>query len=158
MHPSSLLRFWNQLHTINRFTRSSQSLAPIDKGWNLKGHGTVRLSSPSRTLLVFYEKGVWEGRGIQFSNTYRWTLDENNQRISLEHLRFGPCQPVFLLHLVLEKNNLLQAAEPHRCDKDLYCATLPWSPDSICLNWNVTGPEKNETIRCCYTTDYFLNF
>ena len=87
---------------------------------------------------------------IGFSNTFRWTLDRSAGMISLEHLRHGPEQPVFLFHITPTGDHILASVESHFCEEDVYLATVPWDRHSIRLNWRVIGPKKNEEMECCY--------
>ena len=149
-----LLGFWDRLKTVKQFTRLAQSRASDEKSWNGKGKGEVLVSKLKDSVLVFHERGSWhvkEGSDISFSNTFRWTLDRSAGMISLEHLRLGPDQPVFLFHLIPTDNNLLASVDGHFCAEDVYLATIPWDRHSIRLNWRVIGPKKNEELEYTYT-------
>ena len=149
-----LISFWDRLKTVKQFTRLSQSRSKDENGWNGKGKGEVLVSKPTDTTLVFHERGSWllrQGPDISFSNTFRWTLDRSAGMISLEHLRLGPDQPVFLFHLTPTGNNLLASVDSHLCEEDVYLATVPWDRHSIRLNWRVIGPNKNEEMEYSYT-------
>jgi hypothetical protein len=146
--------FWEKLQTIKQFTRFAQSRSREENGWNGRGKGEVLISKQSETILVFHERGAWQtkqGQEIHFSNTFRWTLDRNVGMISLEHLRLGPDQPVFLFHLTPTSNHFLASVDSHLCEEDVYLATVPWDRHSIRLNWRVIGPKKNEEMQYCYT-------
>ena len=150
-HLSEFSAFWEQLKTVKEFTRLVQSRQ--ENGWNGKGRGEVLVVQPVENVLVFHEKGSWQaqqGQMINFSNTFRWTLDRDAGMISLEHLRHGPDQPVFLFYLVLARNHLLKPLNSHLCGEDVYLATVPWDRQSIRLKWRVIGPKKNEEMECCY--------
>ncbi len=149
-----LLAFWEKLKTVKQFTRLAQSKSTDENGWNGKGKGEVLVSEPTDTTLVFHERGSWQvklGQNIDFSNTFRWTLDRSSGMISLEHLRQGPDHPVFLFHLIPTGNNLLSSVDSHLCEEDVYLATAPWDHYSIRLNWRVIGPKKNVEMEYCYT-------
>ena len=147
-----LLSFWDRLKQVKHFVRTSQSKE--EHGWNGKGKGDVLVTKSSDTTLIFHERGSWQvhsGKDISFSNTFRWTLDRSAGVISLEHLRLGPDQPVFLFHLTPTHSHLLASVDAHLCEEDVYLATVPWDKHSIRLNWRVIGPKKNEEMEYCYT-------
>jgi len=148
-----LLSFWERLKEVKQFTRESQSRTKEEKGWNGKGKGEVIVQSPTSSILIFHERGSWQvqhGKDISFSNTFRWTLDLNSGMISLEHLRLGADQPVFLFHLTPASSHLLISLDSHLCEEDVYLATVPWDKHTIRLNWRVIGPKKNEEMQYCY--------
>ena len=148
-----LISFWERLKTVKHFTRFAQSRIKDEKGWNGKGKGEVVVTRPSDSILIFQERGTWkfqEGQDIDFSNVFRWILDRNAGMISLEHLRFGPDNPVFLFYLAPTGNNILASVESHLCEEDVYNAQVPWDRSTIRLNWRVIGPKKNEELEYCY--------
>lgn len=148
-----LLSFWDRLQSIKQFTRLAKSRSLEENGWNGQGKGDVLVSKPADSTLLFYERGTWQGKQGQdmtFSNTFRWTLDRSAAMISLEHLRHGKDQPVFLFHLIPTSNNLLASLDSHYCEEDVYLATVPWDRHSIRLNWRVIGPKKNEEMEYSY--------
>ena len=145
------LAFWEKLKTVRQCTYHVQSHFLVKKRWN--GQGKVVISQPSPTMVIFHERGSWQvapAKNINFTNTFRWTLDPNKDLISLEHLRFGPDRPIFLFHLTPTANNLLVSVDAHRCQEDTYAATVHWDHHSIRLNWRVIGPKKNEELEYCY--------
>ena len=120
--------------------------------WKRAGRVAL-ITKPVENVLIFHERGAWrikKGQDISFSNTFRWMFDCDAGMISLEHLRHGPDQPVFLLYLTPNSNHLLASIDSHLCEEDVYLATVPWDRHSIRLNWRVIGPKKNEEIECCY--------
>ena len=148
-----LISFWERHKSVKQFTRHAQSRSKDENGWDGKGKGEVLVSKPSDNILVFHERGSWQvklAQDIEFSNTFRWTLDRSVGMISLEHLRLGPDKPVFLFHLIPTSNNLLASVDSHLCEEDVYLATVPWDLYSIRLNWRVIGPKKNEEMAYCY--------
>lgn len=148
-----LISFWERLKGVKQFTRLAQSRSKDENGWNGKGKGEVLVNKPMDAILVFHERGSWQvrqGQDISFSNAFRWTLDRDVGMISLEHLRHGPDQPVFLFHLIPTGNNFLASVDSHLCEEDVYLATVSWDRHSIRLNWRVIGPKKNEEMECCY--------
>lgn len=149
-----LIDFWEKLCKVTRFTRLARSRTKEEKGWNGKGRGEVVVTKTSDTTLLFHERGAWQvnqGEDISFSNIFRWTIDRNAGVISLEHLRHGVDQPVFLFHLTPTSNRILASVDSHLCAEDVYLATAPWDRYSIRLNWRVIGPKKNDEMEYCYT-------
>lgn len=148
-----LLAFWEKLKMVKHFTRLASSRSRTDPQWQGKGRGDVLVAQQSHTVLVFHERGSWEvpeGSNIDFSNTFRWTIDHTTCMLSLEHLRLGADNPVFLFHLAPSAKNVLSSVESHLCEEDAYMATVPWDNYSIQLNWRVIGPKKNEEMQSCY--------
>ncbi len=81
---------------------------------------------------MFYERGAWQGEqeeNINFSHSFRWTID---RRAAL----------IFLEHLATIGNDLLASIAPHVYAKDVYQVTVPWDRHSIRLNWRVIAPKK----------------
>lgn len=146
----SILAFWEKLKTIKQFTKQSHSRLAGENGWNRKGGGKVLVSSPSDAQILFHERGSWNEQNIGFSNTFRWTLDRLSTMISLEHLRHGPDQPVFLFHLIPSKGGSLISLDSHLCEEDVYLAAVTWNNSRISLNWRVIGPHKNEEMQYTY--------
>lgn len=150
----SLLHFWERLQNVQQFTRHTKSASQQGNGWDGKGQGEVLINRVDEKTLVFHERGFWQmkqGQDISFSNVFRWTLDREAGMISLEHLRHGSDQPVFLFHLAPAGNQLLASVESHLCEEDAYLATVPWDQYGIRLNWRVIGPKKNEEMEYCYS-------
>lgn len=147
----ALFSFWKKLKTVKQFTRHTQS--KDENGWNGRGLGEVLVTTPNENMIVFHERGSWQiqGQDMNFSNTFRWTLDRKAALIALEHLRLGPEHPVFLFYLTPTTKHLLVSVDSHHCEQDVYLATLPWDQYSIRLNWRVIGPKKNEKMECTYT-------
>lgn len=103
--------------------------------------------------LLFTEKGSWktaEGKEINFSNVFRWTYDRIAEVISLEHLRFGANNPVFLFHLAPSSQRSLDSIGSHLCGSDSYFGQILCDRNSLRLNWRVVGPRKNEELSCIY--------
>lgn len=149
---SLLIAFWERLKQVKQFVRIVASRH--ENGWNGDGRGAVFVSQPTGTILIFHERGSWHtklGQDINFSNTWRWTIDRSAGVITLEHLRLGPNQPVFLCQLRPLHVHLLAAIAPHVCAADIYMATVHWNHHSICLNWRIIGLQKNEELESCYT-------
>jgi hypothetical protein len=148
---SCLLAFWQRLKMVKRFTRTAFSRTQELKGWNERGQGTVAVREESSFSLLFHERGSWQSnQNIEFSNVFRWSLDLRSGLISLEHLRHGPLEPVFLLFLVAAGPNLLVSSGSHVCEEDIYIAQAPWDEYTIRLNWRVIGPHKNEEMEYGY--------
>lgn len=147
-----LLAFWDRLKATKHLALHAKSKSK-EGGWNGRGKGDVLLTKESESVLIFNERGSWlvrQSQEIQFSNTFRWTLDRGAGMISLEHLRLGANNPVFLFHLIPTGNNLLASVDSHLCEEDTYLAQVLWDLQSIRLTWRVIGPQKNEEMEYHY--------
>jgi hypothetical protein len=148
-----LLNFWERLKVAKDLTLHAHSRSKNETGWNGKGKGNILITIESATILTYHEKGSWQGeqnQNMTFSNTFRWTLDRSAGMISLEHLRLGPNNPVFLFHLTPTGNGKLASVDSHICEEDVYLAQVAWDLHSIRLSWRVIGPKKNEEMEYYY--------
>ena len=148
MNP--LTEFWQRLLAVRTLHFESQSRTGT--GWNGIGSGQVEVTSPSNGVLLWRETGSWRqngGREIRFFNTFRWTQNHDG-RITLEHLRFGEQQPVFLFQLAPATPSEWRDVDPHLCRQDNYSASLHIELDSLKLSWTVYGPTRDESIEYIY--------
>lgn len=149
-HVEVVRTFWDILSDVKKLTFNAKSKE--ESGWNGRGNGEVTVTKESANVLLFQEKGSWNNKHrqeIDFSNTFRWTLDPSGNAISLEHLRFGSSRPVFLFQLAPIGRNALSSIDSHLCGGDVYFGQVLLDQRSLRLNWRVIGPKKNEEI------DYF---
>jgi Family of unknown function (DUF6314) len=142
---------WSTLQQVRllRFDANSQATT----GWNGTGSGSVVVSEDVSGILVFSESGTWQPRGqdqrsIRFTNTFRWSALES--RIRLEHLRFGPANPVVLFDLVENEKGEWNEDSPHQCSEDCYTARLTINGNELLIAWSVNGPKKRESIAYTY--------
>lgn len=150
----TLVTCWERLSSVTHLTFTAKTKSKDEKGWNGRGKGEVIVTKENDSTLIFTEKGTWEGKDgklIDFSNTFRWKYDKNALMISLEHLRRGPNNPVFLFHLAPSDSNTLSSVDSHLCEGDVYFGQIFFDRHSLRLNWRVIGPKKNEEI------DYYYN-
>ncbi len=120
---------WNRLRSVRELTFEARSQAATETGWNGSGSGTVEVEAGGSGIMIFHERGTWTQDGARqtsFSNVFRWTADNDHRAIRLEHLRFGPDQPVYLFDLVPTADGVLESSEPHVCQKDLYAARMEY--------------------------------
>ena len=152
MAPDPLTLIWQRLAQVHSL--HSQSRSQLQTGWNGQGEGRVPVESPSANTLIFNEDGHWQNdHGIRFPfrNIYRWTLHtQPTSCIALEHLRFGPEKPVFLIDLVPDGPHRLHAITPHLCGDDRYNATLALIDDTLHFEWIIKGPAKDEHLLYIY--------
>lgn len=149
-----LFGFWKKLSEVKQLTFHAKSKSKHEQGWNGKGKGEVIVTQESDNVLIFSEKGSWQGKQgeeISFSNVFRWTLDRFAGMISLEHLRRGLTHPVFLLHLAPTSKQTLSSVDSHLCAEDTYYGQMHLERYSIRLNWRVIGPRKNEEMDYYYS-------
>lgn len=148
-----LLSFWDKLAGVKQLTFNAKTKSKKESGWNGKGRGEVIVTKEGNSM-IFHEKGTWKDDGekeIGFSNTFRWSLDLQAGMISLEHLRRGLGNPVFLFHLAPTGNNTLTSIDSHLCDGDMYFGQIFCDQYGLKLNWRVIGPKKNEEIEYFYS-------
>jgi hypothetical protein len=122
-------------------------------GWEGEGIGTVKTVWENDHSLLFFEEGRFtnsNNKSMKCSNIYRWAFDENNDKIGLQHLRFGIDKPVFLFDLIFQSETQLISACPHLCSKDLYQAKMSLQENIISLEWLIEKPNSSNTIAYQY--------
>ena len=150
-----LRKVWNRLMKVTHLKFHAKTKLKEEGGWNGKGKGEVIIKHEKESVLVFHEKGSWQGREyeeVNFTNVFRWTLDLDTLMLSLEHLRRGLQHPVFLFHLSPTSHNVLTSVDSHSCGEDVYFGRIVYDHQCLRLNWRVIGPKKNEEIDYYYTT------
>lgn len=148
------LAFWKRLMGITKLTFSSKAKSEEPSGRNGRGKGEVECVKQGNNVLIFNERGTWQGTGgteMTFSNVFRWTLDRKTGLVSLEHLRRGPDHPVFLFNLAPTSRNSLSPLDSHLCAGDAYFGQIHFDQHGLRLNWRVIGPTKNEEMDYYYT-------
>ncbi len=157
-HPQNRIKilseFWEKLTLVRKLSFNAKTKAKDATGWNGKGAGEVSILKEGTHMLLFNEKGTWNGGGkdqMSFSNIFRWSFDRDAGMISLEHLRRGVNHPVFLFHLVPSGNFSLSSVDSHLCDGDTYFGQVHFDRYGLRLNWRVIGPKKNEEIDYYYS-------
>lgn len=149
-----VVAFWEKLSAVNRLTFKAVAKSKDNKGWNGKGEGEVEVSKSGSNVLIFTEKGKWQGKEheeVDFSNVFRWTLDRENHLVSLEHLRRGPDHPIFLFDLSPSGQQSLISVDSHLCAGDTYFGQIRFDPQSVHLHWRIIGPKKNEELHYYYS-------
>jgi len=149
----TLIDAWERLCSVQglQFTAKSRNRK---SGLNGTGTGTVTVTTIDNSTIIFTEHGKWttdSGLELVFDNTYRWTLIEDAGTVRLEHLRFGPNRPVFLLDLVPTNNVIYKSVSPHCCGTDSYTAIMEFKNDLIYVRWHIEGPGKDADICYIYT-------
>lgn len=150
----TLKLFWEKLITIQTLSFSAKSKSPSITAWNGLGKGHVDIKLPDNHILIYQERGSWisqREKTVEFTNTFRWTLNEQAGRISLEHLRFGPQNAVYLFDLSPVDKYVLESVDAHVCNEDTYFGRARYDGHFIQLHWRVIGPQKNEEIDYLYT-------
>lgn len=159
-----LLAFWERLSSVKRLTFAAKSKSKEGMGWNGKGKGEVFVAKESGNVLVFNEKGHWQGKegtkgaegieeagDVDFTNVFRWTLDREAGVVSLEHLRRGPDHPVFLFDMAPSGRHSLSSVDSHLCVNDTYLGQIQFDKHGFCLHWRIIGPNKNEELSYFYS-------
>lgn len=150
----TLKNVWKRLLNIHHLSFSAKSKSLVKSGWNGTGKGCVEVKSEDEGSCIFSERGTWssaEGQEFDFSNVFRWSIDQALGAVTLEHLRFGPQHPVFLFNLVPVADNILESVSPYICNEDTYVGQLRCDDHYIQLLWKTLGPKKNEEIDYLYT-------
>lgn len=138
-----LLDCWNKLSQMRSLSFSIHS--PLQEQQRM-GKAEVLIKTPSENVIIFQEKGNWlipETGTHSFSNSFRFTLDLKSLLITLEHLRYGENNPVFLFHLAVSSPQLLESVNDHLCNEDSYLGHLTFDEKGILFRWRVIGPQKN---------------
>jgi hypothetical protein len=149
-----LQKFWKRLSRVKQLTFHAKTKSREEGGWNGKGKGEVAIIKEGENVLIFNEKGSWQGKDgkeISFSNIFRWTLDPHVGMISLEHLRQGIDNPVFLFHLQPSGLHSLSSKDSHLCAGDTYLGQILCAQNCLRLKWRVIGPKKNEELHYYYS-------
>ena len=149
-----LHKFWKRLSRVKQLTFQAKTKSRDEAGWNGKGKGEVTITKEGENVLIFNEKGSWQGKDskeIGFSNIFRWTLDPHVGMVSLEHLRQGIDNPVFLFHLLPISPHSLSSIDSHLCAGDNYLGQILFAPNCLRLKWRVIGPKKNEELHYYYS-------
>lgn len=152
-HMAQLAFFWQRLGTTKELTIETGALEKRSHGVLRSGKGQVVVQKDGDATLIFHETGLWQGEDgheVHFKNSYRWSLDLERRLISLEHLRYGLKNPVFLFHLVPSGKNSLASLDSHLCANDMYLGSVVYNHHCIQLEWRVIGPKKNETMSYFY--------
>lgn len=141
---------WDCLRQVRSLRFNAQSASTTS--WNGSGTGQIVVETPSSNVIIFSETGMWIPQGsreTRFTNVFRWSL-RGPATVRLEHLRFGPEQPVLLFDLIpLDQQHWLSAT-PHQCREDCYSAELQLQESGLILRWAITGPRKQESIEYQY--------
>ncbi len=148
-----ILSVWQRLSVVKFLSFHAHTKSHSSEGWNGKGKGEIIVKSEGANVLIFQEKGSWHskhGQEIDFSNVFRWTLDEHANTISLEHLRRGINHPVFLFHLMPSGSNTLTSVDSHLCGGDTYFGQIYVDQHALRLSWRVIGQKKNEELDYYY--------
>lgn len=149
-----LVTFWEKLQKVGHLTFNAKTKSKEENGWNGKGQGEVAVTKEGSGVLLFQEKGTWQGKqgaALNFSNVFRWSFDRAAGVISLEHLRRGADHPVFLFHMAPSGKNSLSSVDSHLCEGDTYFGQIHFDQYGLRLNWRVIGPKKNEEIDYYYS-------
>ena len=146
------IALWSSLKNTSEvhFTAKSSNGEP---GWNGSGKGEVVVAVIDDNTITFSETGKWTtfaGTELAFSNRYRWRLNEDQNSIQLEHLRYGADNPVQLIELVATGKRQWNTVAPHICNEDRYTLALAHDDKTVRMVWKIVGPNKNECIRYHY--------
>lgn len=147
-----IISAWKQLLTIQQLFIDARSKS-VD-GWNGRGKGEVIVTKENANTIIFQERGSWHnviGSEVTFSNCYRWTIDRESCLLSLEHLRHGVENPVFLFHLRPTSVKTLASVDALQCGHDAYFGEAELDDKLLRLHCRVLGPKKNDEIMYYYS-------
>ncbi len=139
---------WIQIAWQKFLKVTSFSTIVVSEGKNSfsrNGKGSVMVEM-EQNVIFFHEEGDWKD-GITFSNKLRWTKKED--RISLEHIRYGIDHPIYLFSLVPQGKSLV-CDQAHLCGDDTYLGSLKMDGDSLNLQYAIQGPSKLMKIFISY--------
>ena len=145
-----ITELWHCLRRVRSLRFFAQSA--LVSGWHGVGTGSVVVSTPADSVLLFVESGFWQptrDRSLRFSNVFRWSQIDVHF-IRLEHLRFGADHPVYLFDMTPATKSEWTTVSPHLCEHDCYAAVLRLRETGLGLSWTVTGPKKQESIEYWY--------
>lgn len=136
--------------SIKNFT--FQFEANSQKGWKGQGFGHVDIHQDNDSIIT-YERGKWKNthhKEFLFTNAYRWTLNPSESSMTLEHIRFGIEQPVYLFDFYPVEVNEWETRQAHQCQLDSYTAKLTIEATYLKIEWQITGAHKNEKMIYWY--------
>jgi hypothetical protein len=148
---AELIAFWEKLQTVKTLWFTAKS--HLGENRSIKTGKAQVVISEQKGSCIFQEKGFWfldQIPDTAFSNTLRWTLDPHANLLTLEHLRYGPENPVFLFHLTPTKPGVLESVDAHLCADDTYLGSIVWDKQGIEFCWRIIGPKKNEDLTMRY--------
>ena len=153
-HQEVLQSIWNQLKSVTTVALISKSHSknPLEIK-SVRGSGEVAMKHDNN-VITFSELGTWKGGHDQvhhYSNSFRWTWNRLEGMLSLEHLRYGENNPVFLFHLIPADSNRLESQLSHVCGEDSYFGWLNSSDLFLQLTIRTIGLRKNEELQYIYT-------
>jgi hypothetical protein len=149
----ALLDFWQQLKDVTCLSFSVKSRQNGDTNFKT-GKADVQTLLSGLSSVIFQERGHWiqdQLHETAFSNSFRWTLDINTSLITLEHLRYGIEDPVFLFHLTPTQPRTLESVDAHLCGEDTYLGSIIWDHAKIDFHWRIIGTYKNDHLIYRYT-------
>ena len=125
-------------------------------GWAGIGRGQVSASTQSTpSVLYFKEQGEFthaqSGQTLETQNEFVWE-QISATCIRLSHSRFGRDRRVELFDLLYHSEaDEWISKEAHVCGDDLYSGKAAWNNDTICFEWSISGPRKQENLYYKYT-------
>jgi len=144
-----LIKVWNYLSNVSQMSIHFQLKKNSSQTVSKKGKGSVKVHQELNKI-IFEEKGIWTEDQLSYHNKYRFSLNKSESLITLEHLRLGENNPVFLFHLAPTKQNILESINPHLCKNDTYFGWLEITELFLRLHIRTIGPNKNEKIEYAY--------
>ncbi len=144
-----LSALWEKLTAVLRVSFHARSKGVST--WDSRGKGDVAIKRSAHNQLIFYEKGKWQGKGLEFTNVFRWTHDKVANLLTLEHLRFGEDSPMLLFHLAPAGKRRFVSVDPDASAGESSFGQLLFDQKGVRLSWRAISSTKNEEI------DYFYS-
>ncbi len=150
---NELQRFFTRLSKV-RSLKIEAFFYENEKEEQKKGQAHVEVICQGRHKLVFHEKGQWllpQFSELIFKNAFKWTFNPLAQLISIEHLRYGEDQPVFLFDLTSDKSGHLESINTFSQLNELHFASIHWTKKQIHFQWRIIGNKKNDLLHYYYS-------
>lgn len=147
-----LIDIKTKLESISNFVFHSSSNNKMN-GLEGMGGGAVTCIKENENSLLFYEHGRFNNsfnKSMKCNNIYRWSFHYLDNKIALQHVRFGLDNPVFLFDLIFDKENRMISQNPHICKDDKYSAEMIIETSTIKLNWVVKSLIKYNRMEYLY--------
>ncbi|HET7024609.1 MAG TPA: DUF6314 family protein [Gemmatimonadales bacterium] len=124
----------------------------MSEGLDGVAEGEVEWVNVKPNEVTWRERGRWisgQLSGTRFSSAYAWRRSDAGV-LSIAHLRLGPDHPVALVDLTESPDGCWRSAAPHHCADDRYSAEVRLEGRAVVVQWTVTGPTTDYTLRARY--------
>ncbi|NGX59290.1 MAG: hypothetical protein KR126chlam3_00438 [Chlamydiae bacterium] len=144
-----LKSIWEHMRIVTQMTLIARSRKDQKSAYTRKGKGNVLVEDRGQSL-IFQENGTWQKDQGGYQNRFRWSWNRPQGLLTLEHLRFGEANPVFLFDLYATGGNTLESLSPHLHGDDTYFGWMEYKGLFLHLHIRTLGPKKDEKIEYAY--------